>query len=177
MKELTGKHRTVFDISAHRNGKPLSQMRNFMNAWRDAFDVPDREINLVAGIHGEAIPFVLTDALWSRFRIGEQYEITDGQTKNAAARNLFIAANALTGGVVTAEQTIEALQRRGVRFGVCMNTIAGATAKLSAAGLGSPEEIKPALVNGLLPGVFVVPAMLVAFTQLEERGVKYTKLA
>ena len=75
------------------------------------------------------------------------------------------------------EQSVEGLQKRGVRFLICMNTIAGATKKLSAAGLGGADEIRAALLGGLLPGVITVPAMVVAFTQLQEHGVKYVKIA
>lgn len=177
MDELTGKHRTVFDTAAHKNGKPLAQAKNYLDAWRDAFKVPEKDVNLVIGVHGEGIPFVLNDALWTRFRIGEQYEVTDGSTKGAATVNSFTMAHAASAGLVSPEQTVEALQKRGVRFLICNNTIAGATKKLAAAGLGSAEEIKPAIVAGLLPGVIIVPAMVVALTQLQERGVKYTKIA
>ena len=177
MRELKGKHRTVFDMSAHKNGKPLSQAKNYLDAWRDAFKVPERDINLVFGIHGEAIPLVLTDALWTRYKLGEQYEITDGGTKSAAIRNVFASANAVAGGLVTAEQSVEGLQQRGVRFVVCQNTINGASKKLSAAGLGSADEIKAAITGGMLPGVMIVPAMVVALTQLQEHGLKYTKIA
>ena len=54
-----------------------------------AFKVPETELNLVIGVHGNAIPVVLTDALWTRFKIGEQYEVTDAGTKAAGVRNLF----------------------------------------------------------------------------------------
>lgn len=177
MKELTGKHRTVLDLSAHKNGKPLGQGKNYLDGWRDAFQVPERDINLLYGLHGDAIPLVLTDALWSRYRIGEQYEVTDAGTKSPATRNVFTLANASAAGLVTPEQSIESLQKRGVRFMICMNTIGAATKKLSAAGMGTPEEVKAALLGNLLPGVRVLPAMVVAFTQLQERGVKYTKIA
>jgi intracellular sulfur oxidation DsrE/DsrF family protein len=177
MDELTGKHRTVFDTAAHKNGKPLAQAVNYLNAWRDAFKVPEREINLVIGVHGEAIPFVLGDALWARYKIGEQYELTNAVTRGAATENVFTAAHASSGGLVAPEQTVDALQKRGVRFIVCNNTVAAATRKLASAGFGSAEEIRPAILAGLLPGVVVVPAMVVALTQLQERGVKYTKIA
>jgi hypothetical protein len=58
-----------------------------------------------------------------------------------------------------------------------MNTIAGATSKLSAAGLGSPEQIRPALLAGLLSGVVQVPAMVVALTNAQQRGLAYVKIA
>ena len=177
MRELKGKHRTVFDMSAHKNGKPLQQAKNYLDAWRDAFNVQERDINLVFGVHGEAIPMVLTDALWSRYKLGEQYEVTDGGTKGAAVRNVFASANATGGGLVSAEQSVDGLQKRGVRFVVCQNTINGASKKLSAAGLGSADEIKVAITGGMLPGVMIVPAMVVALTQLQEHGLKYTKIA
>jgi intracellular sulfur oxidation DsrE/DsrF family protein len=177
MGELTAKHRTVFDMSAHANGKPLTQAKNFLDAWRDAFKVPERDLNLIVGVHGDAIPVVLADSLWSRYKLGEQYGITDGGTKTAAVRNVFTVANATPGGLVTPEQSVEGLQKRGVRFLVCMNTIAGATRKLVAAGLGGSDEIRAAIMGGLLPGVTTVPAMIVTLTQLQERGVKYIKVA
>lgn len=177
MRALTGKHRTVLDLAAHKNGKPLQQAKNYLDAWRDAYRVADRDVNLVLGIHGEGIPIVLGDMLWSRYRIGEQYEVTDVATKAPAVRNVFVEGNVVVDGPVTREQSVEALQRRGVWFVICMNTIAGATKKLAAAGLGAPDEIRSALLGGLLPGVVMVPAMVVTLTQLQERGVKYTKIA
>jgi intracellular sulfur oxidation DsrE/DsrF family protein len=177
MDELKGKHRTVFDMSAHGNGKPLTQAKNYLDAWRDAFKVQEGDVNLVFGVHGNAIPVVLTDALWARYKIGEQYEVTDAGTKAPGVRNVFSLANATASGLVTPEQSVEGLQKRGVRFLICMNSIAGATKKLSAAGLGGADEIRAALMGGMLPGVITVPAMVVALTQLQERGVKYTKIA
>jgi intracellular sulfur oxidation DsrE/DsrF family protein len=177
MDELKAPHRTVFDMSAHGNGKPLTQAKNYLDGWRDAFKVPEREINLVMGAHGEAIPVVLTDALWSRFELGKQYSITDGGTKAPAVRNVFTTANATAGALVTPEQSVEGLQKRGVRFLICMNTIAGATKKLVAAGLGTSDDIHSAIMGGLLPGVITVPSMVVALTQLQEHGLKYTKIA
>ena len=177
MEELKGKHRTVFDMSAHRNGKPLSQAKNYLDAWRDAFTVPERDLNLVMAVHGDAIPFVLNDSLWARYKLGEQYEVVDGGTKSAGVRNVFSAPNAAAGGLVTPEQSVEGLQKRGVRFIVCMNTVASATKKLTAAGLGGAEEIRAALLGGFLPGIVTVPAMVVALTQLQERGVRYVKIA
>jgi intracellular sulfur oxidation DsrE/DsrF family protein len=177
MRELTAPHRVAFDWSAHKNGKPLSQGKNYLDAWRDAFKTPEHDVNLVFGVHGEAIPVVLSDALWSRYKIGAQYEVTDAGTKLPAVRNVFTAANAGAGGLVAPDESVEALQKRGARFAVCRNTVAGATKKLAAAGFGTPDEIRAAIVGGLLPGVILVPAMLVTLTQLQERGIRYLKIA
>ncbi|MEP6763213.1 MAG: hypothetical protein ABJB66_02825 [Gemmatimonadaceae bacterium] len=177
MKALTAPHRTVFDTSAHKNGKPLGQLKNHLDAWRDAFKTPEKDVNMVVGVHGDAAPFVLNDALWLRYKIGQSYEVADGGTKSPATRNVFTSAHAAAAGLVTAEQSIEALQQRGVKFIVCMNTIANMTRKLVADGMGTSDEIRAAIMGGLLSGVMIVPAMNVALTQLQEHGLKYQKLA
>lgn len=176
MSALTAKHRTAFDIATHRDGKPLTQARNVLDAWRDAFHVAERDINLVLCVHGDGIPIILTDALWERFKIADQYGVAPA-LQPRPAKNVFLAANAASANLVAATETVEALQRRGVRVVVCMNTVASATKKLSAAGFGAPDTVRRAILDGIVPGVIVVPAMLVALTQLQEKGIAYIKAA
>jgi intracellular sulfur oxidation DsrE/DsrF family protein len=176
MASLTAKHRTAFDIATHRDGKPLSQARNVLDAWRDAFHVADREVNLILCVHGEGIPIVLTDALWDRFKIADQYGVAPA-LEPRPVKNVFLSANAASAGLVAANETVEVLQRRGVRVVVCMNTIASATKKLSAAGFGTPDVVREAILKGIAPEVIIVPAMLVALTQLQEKGIAYIKAA
>jgi len=177
MSALTGKHRTVFDVAEHRNGGPLHRARNFLDGWREGHHVPEQQVNLVIGIQGDATPMLLSDALWSRYRLGEHFAVTDPATRAPATKNLFIAANVTTPGLVPADLSVDALQRRGVRFVICVYTLRRAAGILSAAGLGAPEEIAAALADGLLPGVIEVPAMVVALAQLQERGVTYVKVS
>ena len=174
MADLTAKHRTAFDIATHRDGKPLSQARNVLDAWRDAFHAADRDVNLVLCVHGEGIPLVLADALWDRFRIAEQYGVAPA-LQPRPMKNVFLSANVASAGLVAANETIETLQGRGVRVVVCLNTIASATKKLSAAGFGPPDVVHDAIMKGIVPRVIIVPAMLVTLTQLQERGIAYIK--
>lgn len=172
LRRLTGKHRTMFDVEKHRNGHGLGQAMSMLEVWRRDYRLEAPNVNLVLGMRGTGIPILLSDALWTRFRLGEQYEVAKPGTKDAYAVNPFSAANG-SAGLVTAEQTVEALQRRGVTFLACRNTIAAASKRLSAAGFGTPEDVQQAIEGGLLPGVILVPAMLIAFTQMQERGVSY----
>lgn len=173
LRTLNRKHRMAFDVETHKGGNALLQAKNYMDNWRDAFGVPEREINLVMAVRGTGIPIVLTDALWQKYKLGEQYGITDPSTKAPGTRNLFIQSNSVPNGIIDAESTVEALQRRGVLFLVCHNTVEGATKKLSAAGLGKPEDIRESILHGIIPGVLLVPAMVIAFTEMQERGVGY----
>jgi intracellular sulfur oxidation DsrE/DsrF family protein len=173
LKTLNRKHRVAFDVEKHKDGHALVQARDYLDDWRKSFGVTQNEINLVMAVRGTGIPLVLNDALWQKFHLGEQYGITDPVAKAPGTRNLFIARNIVAGGPVDAESSVEALQKRGVLFLVCHNTVEGAVSKLSKAGFGTPAEIRAAILGGILPGVHVVPAMVIAFTEMEERGVGY----
>ena len=170
---LKGRHRTVFDVESPKNGHALVQAKDYLDTWRTAFNVPERDVNLVIGVHGVGIPLVVNDALWARYHLGEQYGIADPATGAPAVRNVFTAANVQAKGPVTADETVEALQARGVLFLVCMNTVRAATHKLVAAGLGTTDEVQQAILGGILPRVVLVPAMVIAFTQMQERGLAY----
>lgn len=173
LSTLNRKHRIAFDVETHKYGNALAQGKNYLNNWRDAFGVPETQINLVMAVRGTGIPLVLNDALWQKFHLGEQYAITDPVTKAPGARNLFIKSNIVPGGLVDTESSVEALQKRGVLFLVCRNTVEGATKKLSAAGLGTPTEVRSSILGGIIPGVLLVPAMVIAFTEMQERGIGY----
>ena len=170
---LKGKYKTTFDVDAHKNGNALVQGKSVLDAWRDSFGVPEHDVNLVMGVRGTGIPIVLRDELWAKYKLGEQYGIIDPATKAASVRNLYVHSNVQPSGPVSHEQTVEALQKRGVVFLVCRNTIAGATRKLVAAGMGTAEEVRDSLTDGMLPGVIIIPGMIIAFTEMQQRGVAY----
>ncbi len=170
---LKGKFKTTFDVDAHKNGNALVQGKNVLDGWQDSFGVPEQDVNLVMGVRGTGIPIVLRDEIWAKYKLGEQYGIIDPATKAASVRNLYVHSNVQPNGPVSHEQTVEALQKRGVIFLVCRNTIAGATRKLVAAGMGTSEQVRESLTNGMLPGVIIIPGMIIAFTEMQQRGVAY----
>ena len=49
LARLGGKHGQIFDTPALRGGQPLQQVRNYLDAWRDAYGVPEGEIDAVVG--------------------------------------------------------------------------------------------------------------------------------
>jgi intracellular sulfur oxidation DsrE/DsrF family protein len=172
LRRLTGRHRTMFDVEKHRNGHALTQAAAMLDVWHRDYRLEPPQVNIVLGARGSGIPIVLTDAVWARYRLGELYEIAKPD-KTPWDVNPFSAANVRPGGPVTAEQTVEALQRRGALFLACRNTIAAASKRLSAAGFGTPEDVQRTIEGGLLPGVVLVPAMLIAVTRMHEKGLSY----
>src|SRR4030095_14182071 len=117
----------MFDLEKQRNAHALGQAAAMLEVWRRDFHLEPPRVNIVLGARGTGIPMVMSDALWARYRLGEQYEIAKPGTKEPYAVNPFSRAHVQSAGLVPAEQTVETLQQRGVLFLACRNTIAAAS--------------------------------------------------
>lgn len=168
---LRGRHRQIFDTPSLQNGKPLMQARNFLDAYVTAYRLSDSEIGAAVVAHGNALPLLFQSQAWECFHLGEQYRIQDPRTGRAAVRNVF--QHGAADGPVPPEASVEALQRRGVVFLLCNNTLKRASAEIGARMGGTAEETRSALLSALLPGVHVVPAAVVAINRAQESGVTY----
>lgn len=169
MDALSGKYRQFFDCRAHLDGSAIGPARNFLNAYRDAYGVPDAEMNVVVGFHGTAAPMAFADAAWQRYRFGQSNGLLDPATKMPALTNPVINA-----GVLPADALLPILQKRGVVFLLCNNSLGRIVRGLAADGYGTEAAIRADLTGpSLLNGVIIVPAMVVAANRLQMRGVTY----
>ena len=169
---LTAKHRQFFDVPDTKGGAGLAQTRNFLNAFRDAYGTKDREVNAVVGFHGGAAPLAFTDSAWEKFRLAQYADIIDPATKNPSLRNFFYAPSATD--ALPPDVSIAALQQRGVLFLLCNNSLRRVTRTLHADGYGADDALRRELLGQhLIPGVVLVPSMVVAANRTQGRGFSY----
>ena len=165
MKRLKGKHRQVFHATAATEMAML-MAGNFLDAYRESFGAKDGEANAVIGIHGGALSIGFNDAAWAKYSLGKTSSVTDPATKEAAVRNIF--ANATPLGIAT-------LQSRGVVFIMC-NTALRLRSRAIAAERGETyEAVYADLSSSRLPGVILVPALVVALNRAQEAGFTYVR--
>lgn len=173
---LKGKHRLLFDVPEPDGGTALRHARNYLDVWRDAYGVPERDINLVVVLYARTVPLGLQDAMWDKYKLGAAINLTDATTNAPLVRNYF--AHPQPGDPVgdnTPESSIEALQRRGVVFLLCNNALQRWSGRLEKQGLGTAAGIHDDLVAHALPGVTVVPAAFIAMTKAHEHGFAYAR--
>ena len=70
---------------------------------------------------------------------------------------------------------IENLQKMGTKFLLCANAFGLWCAELEARGKGKAAEIQEELKANMLPGVSIVPAMVIAIEKAQEAGIKYNR--
>lgn len=77
---------------------------------------------------------------------------------------------------IPASSTIAALQTRGARFILCNNAFNFWVGRLAAGGAGSAADIRAELEKNMIPGVTIVPAMVIAMNQAQQAGATYMYL-
>lgn len=165
MKSLKGKHRQFFHAMT-MSEDPLRMASNFLEAYREAFAARDGEVNAVIGMHGSALYLGFNDDLWKKYEFGKAANINDPATAAPAVRNIFGRGAPLT---------VEALQARGVLFLAC-NTALRKRAHAMSEALGVPyDALYAELSEGRIPGVILVPAMVVAVNRAQEAGFSYLR--
>jgi hypothetical protein len=168
---LKAKHKQFFDAPSPAGGIPLVHVMNYYDTYNKAFGVKDVDIDAVLTFYGATTFHGINDAAWSKYALGEFLEITDASGKPATA-NPWRAAPVIL-GMTLAPASIEALQKRGATMILCNNALqifSGMLAKKR--GLDATVVYEDLKAN-ILPGVELVPGMVVAVEQAARAGLTY----
>ncbi len=193
LKEVRGRYRCFFDFNAHKNGVPLLHMLNYINGYTQAHGAQPSDVGVVASLYGigsgSSIAMGFDDAIWAKYGLGEYHNLKDAGGR-AYTRNVFnspteadghllsqamnVPALPMFGGAIVA-CGIKNLQANGAKFLMCNNALMVWTFELAARGKGEQAAILADLQQHLLPGVTVVPAMVVAIQKAQAAGIAYNK--
>jgi hypothetical protein len=180
LASVTGKHRQFFDMPAHQNGVGLLHVRNYLNTLRDTYHSSHPDATAVVGLYGGTTLLGFNDAMWKKYDIGKVLKVMDGSNAIATS-NVFYAAPSgasalsLTGAPipVPADTSISALQQRGAVFILCNNAF---NLWMGLLGGAKSAEFRKEFEANMLPGIFLVPAMVVAVNQAQTHGCSYMYL-
>ncbi len=183
LRSVTGKHRQFFDMPNHENGMGLLHVRNYLNTMRDTYAVRHPDVTAVVGLYGMSTMLGFSDAMWQKHGVANPIKVMDG-SKAPATSNVFYKAPAgaanlsLTGAPIDipADSSISALQDRGGVFILCNNAF---NVWMGLLGGGDPAKsaaLRTEFEANMLPGIFLVPAMVVAVNQAQTHGCTYMYL-
>lgn len=162
--KITGKHRMVFDAPDANNGMPAVWPRVYINSMDATYPGGTTAVVILRHV-GVGMGF--NDAVWSKYNMGETFNIKDGgvpATKNPYAT----ITNLPLPGFGIAE-----LLKSGVLVGACDVALtvfsAGAAKKMNM----DPAAVKKEWIAGLLPGIQVVPSGVFGVARAQELGCAY----
>jgi hypothetical protein len=166
IRALKGKHRQLFD-AVDLNDRAMLMASSYLDTYNNDFGAKPGEVNAVIGLHGSALNIGFTDAAWTKYAFGKSANLIDPSTKEPAVRNLFA-----TGG----ELSVETLQKRGVVFLMCNNTLRRRSRAVATERGETNEAVYKDLEASRLPGTILVPAMAVAINRAQEKGITYMRV-
>ncbi|MEP6574354.1 MAG: hypothetical protein ABJD11_16765 [Gemmatimonadota bacterium] len=174
---LKGKHRQLFDMPTPNGGIPLLHVRNFLETYKAAYGATDKDVNAVATLYGQSTVLAFSDDMWEKYKFGTILKINDAAGQ-PLTRNMFAhpkEGDPFAFGFL--DSSIEALQKRGVVFILCNNALNFWVGQLAKGGMGTNEQIRADLLAHTLPGIVLVPGMVVAINRAQEAGLSYMYLA
>jgi hypothetical protein len=168
---MDGRYKQFFDAPAPAGGIPLVHVMNYYDTYNKAYNVKDAEIDAVLTFYGSTTFHGLNDAMWAMYKIGEFLNEKDGSGK-AYTANPWRAAPTVVGMSLPAA-SIEALQKRGATMILCNNAL-GIFSGLLAQQRGlDAKVVYDDLKANILPGVELIPGMVVAVEQAKKAGLAY----
>jgi len=193
IKDVKGSHRCLFDFPQHRNGMPLLHILNYLNTYSAAFKTAPGQVGAVGTFYGmgaqSSIPFAFNDAMWAKYQLGDYTSLKDAAGKpyvrnpfyHPTRDDLHLLMAALQSPTIPAfgdampALGIESLQKMGTKFLLCANAFGGWCMELDARGKGKAPEIQKELTGNVIPGVTIVPAMVIAIEQAQAAGIRYNR--
>ena len=191
--EVKGTHRCLFDFPQHKNAMPLLHILNYINTYSAAYKTGPGQVGAVGTFYSagnqSSISLGFNDAMWAKYRLGEYLGLKDAAgtpyTRNVfnrpTSKELHLLMKAIDSPMIPALADavpalgIESLQKMGAKFLLCANALGIWCLELEARGKGKASDIEKDLRANLLPGVTIVPAMVIAIEKAQEAGIRYNR--
>jgi intracellular sulfur oxidation DsrE/DsrF family protein len=158
----------------------FNNMKNGLNGLRFGFGYPADRISMVFAPHGPSSAYTYADAVWQKYRIGEAFGLKDGSGKTIDS-NIFLRPPSIFPSTtdpddpqsVFQDTSIATLQSRGMVVLTCHTAVEEQARTLvkngfAPAGMDASAVADDILTN-LIPGAHVVPAMIAAIAELQQR--------
>ena len=171
LKGLNAKHKQFFDAPTANGGIPLVHVMNYYDTYNKAYGVPDSDIDAVFSFYGAITFYGLNDAVWAKYKLGEFLEAKDASGKPFTANPWRSNPEIL--GMSLPAASIETLQKRGATFIICNNALGIFAGMLAQARGLDAKVVYEDLKANILPGVELIPGMVVAVEQAQRAGLSY----
>lgn len=158
MKRVGGAHRVLFHSHLPTDGLALRWAQTFLDTQKTVYGIREEDCSVMVGLNGRSVGWFFNDAMWAKYpSIGEVMGM-------AGTRNPMGDAIAI-------------LARRKVILLACGNSLRASGGRFLPAAERTDRERTAAFADevrkNLLPGIEVVPAMVVTLQQAQERNYRY----
>ena len=159
--------RAVFDVPSITGGAMLDIATRYLDNCDAVYGPLNHRAIVVLNVRTRAVALALTNTLWNRFALGEQYEVKDPATQLPATRNPFLEA---APGAYPGAGSINALVARRAIVLVCDFALGHLATRLAAKAGGTPASVHRELREGFVPGAIAVPSGIFGLARAQNAG-------
>ena len=171
LNKIMGKHKMVYDVPEPNDGFAFAWARVFLNTTNETYGTTDADNKVVIVLRHSGIPYAMESAMWSKYKLGEAFKITDPATKAPAVRHPLLHLK--PGDVPIPGMGTDELLAKGVLIGVCNVALTFNSMRLAKDMGMQADAIRKDWVANLIPGVLVVPSGVIAINRAQEKGCAY----
>jgi len=161
-------YKAVIDTTKVQDEELLVAL-DIMDTFRDVYSAPEQTRVVVVFRHFAAA-MGLNDAMWQKYPIGEERNVTDPDTKAPAKRNPYLRAGTNAKESWAVNSRIEPLVARGVTFLVCNRATMGLASTLAKKVNKPVEEVQNDLRANVVPGAILMPNGIFALIRAQNAG-------
>ena len=177
--KIKGKHRVVFDATESKSPPddimPLAWPRIFL-ITNSMTGTPDKDQSVVIVLRHAGIFYGLEDRVWSKYKLGETFKLTDRATNAPAVRNQYWKPKPgyfKVPGIGNVAIGVNELQDSGVMFCICNMALTVYSAIVADGMKMKPEDVYNDWKSAVFPGIQIVPSGVWAVGRAQEHGCKY----
>jgi intracellular sulfur oxidation DsrE/DsrF family protein len=170
LDSIPGTHRQVYDMPELNNGMGLAWSHVFLLTGAQGYGVPESDLGVVVILRYHALPLAFKDSVWAKYKLGEVFKIDDPETKAPAVRNPFWLK---PGALPIPDAGLQKLIDRGVRVAACNMSITFYSGMVAQKAGLKHEDVMKEWLDGVQPGITVVPSGVLAINGAVSRGCVY----
>ncbi len=170
LDSIPGTHKVTLDVREPGGGMGNAWAWVYLLTGPQAYGMSEGDMGVAMVLRHNAIPLVLNDAMWSKYKLGALFKIDDPKTGKPAERHPYYVDMPAP---FLPDMALQKLIERGVKPIGCDMALfhySGVAAK--SMGL-KHEEVLAEWQANVLPGIARAPSGIVACQGLGEHGASY----
>ena len=170
LDSISGKQRVVLDVREPYDGMAIAWAWVYLFTGPQAYGIKENDLGTVMVLRHNAIPFVLEDSMWKKYKLGEYFKINDPKTSAPAVRHPYYTTPV---DADVADMTLKSHIDRGVKVTACDMAIHYYSGKIASAQGLKHDDVKAEWMAATLPKITHAPSGVVACQGAVAKGCSY----
>ena len=170
LDSISGKQRVVLDVREPYDGMAIAWAWVYLFTGPQAYGIKENDLGTVMVLRHNAIPFVLEDSMWKKYKLGEYFKINDPKTSAPAVRHPYYTTPV---DADVADMTLKSHIDRGVKVTACDMAIHYYSGKIASAQGLKHDDVKAEWMAATLPKIAHAPSGVVACQGAVAKGCSY----